>query len=226
MINDYNHSSILILESRKVVNNSYILNVHDLNEYLDEAGKFFEDRTFRHILNVLSEKTSSYSCGDSLTVKQRKSLARHIFQQNINPKSAWTFAVDRIERHEAIVNNFLTLWLTYDASNDTDVPKGNGTKEVHSRNETSGQNIKQLCPSEVTRASFCQEIELKQVQIIKNTLIAINSSKTLEITSKLRSIDKKDIDTVQNFIKTMQARIQDNAFILSNTLALEDQDTV
>ena len=47
----------------------------------------YEDRTLRQILNVLSEKTSPYFCGDSLTVKQRKSLAKHIFQQKINPKS-------------------------------------------------------------------------------------------------------------------------------------------
>ncbi|CEJ00198.1 hypothetical protein G6F70_001241 [Rhizopus microsporus] len=47
----------------------------------------YEDRIIRYILNVLSEKTSPYFCGDSLTVKQRKSLAKHIFQQKINPKS-------------------------------------------------------------------------------------------------------------------------------------------
>ncbi|CEG67919.1 hypothetical protein RMATCC62417_04267 [Rhizopus microsporus] len=81
----------------------------------------YEVRNIRHILNVLSEKTS-YFCGDSLTVKQRKSLAKHIFQQKINPTSAWPPTVDRIERYEAIANNFLTFWSTYDASNDADVP--------------------------------------------------------------------------------------------------------
>ncbi|CEG84682.1 hypothetical protein RMATCC62417_18450 [Rhizopus microsporus] len=82
----------------------------------------YEDRTLRHILNVLSEKTSPYFCGDSLTVKQRKSLAKHIFRQKINPKSAWPFAIDRIERYETIVNGFLTFWSTYDAYNDADIP--------------------------------------------------------------------------------------------------------
>jgi ribosomal protein L37AE/L43A len=48
----------------------------------------YEDRTLRHIFNVLSEKTSPYFCGDNLTVEQRKSLAKHIFQQKINLKSA------------------------------------------------------------------------------------------------------------------------------------------
>ena len=70
----------------------------------------YEDRIIRHILNVLSEKISPYFCGDSLTVKQRKSLAKHIFQQKINPKSAWPSNIDRIERHETIVNSFLTFW--------------------------------------------------------------------------------------------------------------------
>ncbi|CEI87423.1 hypothetical protein RMCBS344292_01837 [Rhizopus microsporus] len=55
------------------------------------------------------EKTSSYFCGDSLTVKQHKSLARHIFQQKINPKSVWPPTVGRIERYEAIANNFFTF---------------------------------------------------------------------------------------------------------------------
>ena len=69
----------------------------------------YEDRTPRHILNVLSEKTSSYFCGDSLTVKQRKSLAKHTFQQKINLKSTWPSNIDRIERYEAIVNSFLAF---------------------------------------------------------------------------------------------------------------------
>ncbi|CEG75869.1 hypothetical protein RMATCC62417_10845 [Rhizopus microsporus] len=82
----------------------------------------YEDRTFRHILNDLSEKAFPYFCGDSLTVKQRKSLAKHIVQQKINSKSAWPSTVGRIERHETVANNFLTFWSTYDASNDADVP--------------------------------------------------------------------------------------------------------
>ena len=81
----------------------------------------YEDRTLRHILNALSEKTSPYCCGDNLTAKQRKSLAKHIFQQKINPKSYWPSTVDRIERYETIVNNILTFWSMYDASNDADV---------------------------------------------------------------------------------------------------------
>ena len=81
----------------------------------------YEDRTLRHILNALSEKTSPYCCGDNLTAKQRKSLAKHIFQQKINPKSYWPSTVDRIERYETIVNNFLTFWSMYDDSNDADV---------------------------------------------------------------------------------------------------------
>ncbi|CEG83794.1 hypothetical protein RMATCC62417_17667 [Rhizopus microsporus] len=73
-------------------------------------------------LDKYAKKSSSYFCGDSLTVKQRKPLAKHIFRQKINPKSAWPFAIDRIERHETIVNGFLTFWSTYDASNDADIP--------------------------------------------------------------------------------------------------------
>ncbi|CEG72232.1 hypothetical protein RMATCC62417_07823 [Rhizopus microsporus] len=69
----------------------------------------YEDKTLRHILNVLSKKTSPYFCGDNLTVKQRRSLAKHIFQRKINPKSAWPSTIDRTERHETIVNNFLTF---------------------------------------------------------------------------------------------------------------------
>ncbi|ORE02868.1 hypothetical protein BCV72DRAFT_41338 [Rhizopus microsporus var. microsporus] len=45
----------------------------------------YEDRTLRNILNVLSEKASPYFCGDSLTVKQRKSLAKHIFYKRQTP---------------------------------------------------------------------------------------------------------------------------------------------
>ncbi|KAG1172491.1 hypothetical protein G6F70_005577 [Rhizopus microsporus] len=94
------HASDSIKKSFKTFCESTSLIQSDLNKY---ASK-------RHILNVLSEKISPYFCGDSLTVKQRKSLAKHIFQQKINPKSAWPSNIDRIERHETIVNSFLTFW--------------------------------------------------------------------------------------------------------------------
>ncbi|CEI88896.1 hypothetical protein RMCBS344292_03272 [Rhizopus microsporus] len=47
----------------------------------------------------------------------------------------------------------------------------------------------------------------------ENTLAAINSNKALKMTSKLKNIDKKVIDVVQNFIKTVQARIQNKTFM-------------
>ncbi|CEI90019.1 hypothetical protein RMCBS344292_04353 [Rhizopus microsporus] len=74
------------------------------------------------IFLVSCQKRPRYFCGGRLTVKQRKSLAKHIFQQKINSKSAWPSTVDRIERHETIVNNHLSLWSTYDVSNNADVP--------------------------------------------------------------------------------------------------------
>ena len=43
----------------------------------------------------------------------------------------------------------------------------------------------------------------KHRSLKENTLTAINYNKTLEITSKLKNIDKKDIDAVQTFIKTV-----------------------
>ncbi|ORE15529.1 hypothetical protein BCV71DRAFT_157885, partial [Rhizopus microsporus] len=49
----------------------------------------------------------------------------------------------------------------------------------------------------------------KHRSLKENTLTSINSKKTLEITSKPKNIDKKDIDAVQTFAKTVQARIQD-----------------
>ncbi|ORE17561.1 hypothetical protein BCV71DRAFT_264665 [Rhizopus microsporus] len=102
------HASHSIKKSFKTFCESISLNQSELDKYaskgymtivLSMAKQYetlvrnylcstYEDRTLRHILNVLSEKTSPYFCGDNLTVKQRKSLAKHIFQQKINPKSA------------------------------------------------------------------------------------------------------------------------------------------
>ncbi|CEG83072.1 hypothetical protein RMATCC62417_17048 [Rhizopus microsporus] len=45
------------------------------------ACSTYEDRTLRHILNVLSEKTSPYFCDDSLTVKQCKPLVKYSFNK-------------------------------------------------------------------------------------------------------------------------------------------------
>ncbi|KAG1455395.1 hypothetical protein G6F57_015305 [Rhizopus arrhizus] len=61
---------------------------------------------------------------------------------------------------------------------------------------------------------FVKKLNTSKYRSLKeNTLTAINSMKTLEITSKLKNIDKKDIDAVQTFIKTVQASIQDNTFM-------------
>ncbi|PHZ11009.1 uncharacterized protein RHIMIDRAFT_244869 [Rhizopus microsporus ATCC 52813] len=53
----------------------------------------------------------------------------------------------------------------------------------------------------------------KHRSLKENILAAINSNKALEITSKHRNIDRKDIDAVQAFIKTVQAKIQDKTFM-------------
>ncbi|ORE08972.1 hypothetical protein BCV72DRAFT_202452, partial [Rhizopus microsporus var. microsporus] len=53
----------------------------------------------------------------------------------------------------------------------------------------------------------------KYILLKESTLTAINSNKAMKVTSKLRNIDKKNIDAVQNFIKIVQARIQDKTFM-------------
>ncbi|PHZ12821.1 uncharacterized protein RHIMIDRAFT_251733 [Rhizopus microsporus ATCC 52813] len=194
----------------------------------------YEDRTLRRIINVLSEKASFYFCGDTVSVKQRKSLAKHIFQQKINPKFAWSFTVDRIERHETILNSFLTFWSTYDASNDTDVPseanlytkpqcymkwlhsiqkemkQKKSIQEMKSQDRTSGSYVHR----KLQELPFVKKLSTSKYRSLKgNTLTAIDSNKSLKIASKLKDIDKMDAATVQTFIKTVQARIQDKTFI-------------
>ncbi|KAL4214514.1 hypothetical protein AB4K20DRAFT_1974060 [Rhizopus microsporus] len=170
----------------------------------------------------LSDKTSPYVCGDNLTVKQRKSLAKYTFQQKINPKSAWPSIVDRIERHETIVSRFLTFWSTYDAPNDTDVPSEANLyaklqcymKWLHFIQNEIGQKkfIQEMKPQDKASSNYKQNTS-KYRSLRENTLAAINSNKTLKITSKVKSVDKKDIDAVQTFIKTVQERIQDKTFM-------------
>ncbi|KAG1201461.1 hypothetical protein G6F70_003138 [Rhizopus microsporus] len=194
----------------------------------------YEDRTPRHILNVLSEKISPYFGSDNLTVKQRKSSAKHTFQQKINPKPAWPSTVDRTERHETIANNFLTFWSTYDASDDADVPSEANLyvkpqcymkwlhfiqKEMEQKKfihemKPQGKASNSYANRKLQELPFVKKLNTNKYRSLKeNTLTAINSMKTLEITSKLKNIDKKDIDAVQTFIKTVQASIQDNTFM-------------
>ncbi|CEG75460.1 hypothetical protein RMATCC62417_10496 [Rhizopus microsporus] len=197
----------------------------------------YEDRTLRYILHVLSEKTSPYFCGDSLIVKQRKSLAKHIFQQKINPKSAWPSTIDRIKRYETIVKNFLTFWSTYDASNDADVPNEAHLyaklqcymkwlhfiqKEMEQKKFIQEMKSQDKAPSsyvhrKLQELPFVKKLNTSKYRSLKeNTLTAINSNKSLEITSKLRNIDKKEINAVQTFIKTVQAIIQHKTFMSLN----------
>ncbi|CEJ00390.1 hypothetical protein RMCBS344292_14446 [Rhizopus microsporus] len=61
---------------------------------------------------------------------------------------------------------------------------------------------------------FVKKLSTSKYRSLKvNILAAINSNKALEMTSKLKNIDKKDIDAVQTFIKTVQARIQDKTLV-------------
>ncbi|ORE18515.1 hypothetical protein BCV71DRAFT_285265 [Rhizopus microsporus] len=62
--------------------------------------------------------------------------------------------------------------------------------------------------------SFVKKLNTSKYRSVKeNTLTAINSNKILEIASKLKNIDKEDIDIIQTFIKTVQARMQDKTFM-------------
>ena len=62
--------------------------------------------------------------------------------------------------------------------------------------------------------SFVKKLNTNKYRQLKEyTLAAINSNKALETTSKPNSIDKKDIDAVQTFIKTVQASIQYKTFM-------------
>ncbi|CEI97429.1 hypothetical protein RMCBS344292_11561 [Rhizopus microsporus] len=149
-----------------------------------------EDRTLRHILNVLSEKTSM-----------------------INPKSAWS---------------------TYDAFNEADVPSEANLyakpqcymKWLHFIQKEMEQKkfIQEMKSQDKVSSSYAHR-KLEELPFVKklnasryrslkeNTLTVINSNKALEITSKLKNIDKKNIDAVQTFIKTVQARIQDKTLV-------------
>ncbi|ORE06953.1 hypothetical protein BCV72DRAFT_327657 [Rhizopus microsporus var. microsporus] len=190
-------TSLTPSELDKYANKRYVIIISSMTKQYETLVRnyvcsTYENRAIRHILNVLSEK-ASYFCGNSLTVKQRKSLAKRVFQQKINLKSAWPSIVSRVERHEAIVNNFLTFWSTYNASNDADV------------SSEADLYAKPQC--------YMKWLHFIQKSLRESTLTANNSNKTLEKTSKLRNIDKKDIDAVQAFIKTVQARIQDKTFM-------------
>ncbi|CEI96741.1 hypothetical protein RMCBS344292_10895 [Rhizopus microsporus] len=215
------YASDSIKKSFKILCESTSLTKYDLDKYAN--------RILRHTLNVLSEKTSPYFCGDSLIVKQDKPLAKHIFQQKINPKSPWTSTVDRTERHETIVNSFLTFWSTYDVSNGADVSSEANLyakpqcymKWLHFIQKEMEQKkfIQEIKPQDKASSSYVHR-KLQELSFVKklnkskhrslkeNILTVINFNKTLEITSKPKNIDKKDIDAVQTFIKTVQASIQ------------------
>ncbi|CEG83073.1 hypothetical protein RMATCC62417_17049 [Rhizopus microsporus] len=122
----------------------------------------------------------------------------------------------------------------YDVSNDTDVPNETNLyvktqcyiKWLHFMQKEMEQKklIQEMKPQGKASSSYVHR-KLQELPFVKklntskyrslkeNILTAINSSKPLKITSKLKNIDKKDIDAVQTFIKTVQARIQDKTFM-------------
>ncbi|CEG83053.1 hypothetical protein RMATCC62417_17029 [Rhizopus microsporus] len=215
------YTSLTQSELNKYASKGYMAIVSSMAEQYETLVRnyvcsTYEDQTPRHILNVLSEKASPYIFGDNLTVKQRKSLAKHIFQQKINSKSAWPFTS------------------TYDASNDADVPSEANLytkpqcymKWLHFIQQEMEKEkfIQEMKPQDKASSSyvhrklqelpFAKKLNTSKYRSLKeNTLTAINSNKILEITSKLRNIDRKDIDAVQTFVKTVQARIQDKTFM-------------
>ncbi|WP_461043427.1 hypothetical protein, partial [Streptomyces sundarbansensis] len=95
--------------------------------------------------------------------------------------------------------------------------------------------IQEMKPQDKASSSYVHR-KLQELPFVKlntskyrslkeNTLTAINSNKTLEITSKLKNIDKKDIDAVQTFIKQYKQEFKTRSSCLLHTLPLEDQDT-
>ncbi|CAO3662078.1 unnamed protein product [Rhizopus microsporus] len=102
----------------------------------------------------------------------------------------------------------------------------NGTKEVHSRNEPQDKASSSYIHRKLQELPFVKKLNTSKHRSLKeNTLTSINSKKTLEITSKPKNIDKKDIDAVQTFAKTVQARIQDKTFMPLTYTDLEGQVT-
>ncbi|KAG1177707.1 hypothetical protein G6F70_001763 [Rhizopus microsporus] len=159
------HASDSIKQSFKIFCESTSLTQSDLNKY---ASKGY--------MVIVSSMAKQY---ETLVRNYRKSLAKHIFQRNINPKSSWPSTVDRIERYETIVNNFLTFWSMYDASNNADVLNEadlNGTKK------------------------FIQEMKHQ------------DKASSGYVHRKLQELPS-DIDAVQTFIKTVQAKIRDKTFM-------------
>ncbi|KAL4205885.1 hypothetical protein AB4K20DRAFT_1925791, partial [Rhizopus microsporus] len=77
--------------------------------------------------------------------------------------------------------------------------------------------IQEMKPQDKASSNYVhrklQLLSFVKKSLKENTLTSINSNKTLEIASKLKNIDKEDINIVQTFIKTVQARMQDKTFM-------------
>ncbi|CEG66659.1 hypothetical protein RMATCC62417_03199 [Rhizopus microsporus] len=189
------HASDSIKKSFKTFCESTSLSQSDLNKYASKGYMTIVSSMAKQYETLVRNYTSPYFCGDNLTVKQRKPLAKHIFQQKINPKSAWPSTVDRIERHETIINNFLTSWSTYNASNDTDVPS---EANLYAKPQCYMKWL-HFIQKEMEQKKFIQEMKPQDKpssSYVHRKLQELPFAKKLN-TSKYRSLKKKHIDRYQ-----------------------------
>ncbi|KAL4209509.1 hypothetical protein AB4K20DRAFT_1977567 [Rhizopus microsporus] len=166
------YASDSIKKSFKIFCESTSLTQSDLDKYASKGYMTIVSFMAKQYETLVRNYTSPYFCGDSLTVKQRKSLAKHIFEQKINLKSAWP-STKEMEQKKFI-------------------------QEIKPQEKASSSYVHR----KLQELSFVKKLNTSKHRSLKeNILASINSNKTLEITSKLRNIDKKDIDAVQTLSK-------------------------
>ncbi|CEP14286.1 hypothetical protein [Parasitella parasitica] len=77
----------------------------------------YEPRTCRYLLSNFSKPNHELFCGNILTVAQRKSIARYVFQNKANSEDCkWPSSVDKNNENNSLVERNLAFWSKFDAT--------------------------------------------------------------------------------------------------------------
>ncbi|CEP11749.1 hypothetical protein [Parasitella parasitica] len=167
-------------------------------------------------------------CGNILTVTQRKSIARYVFQKKASAEDCkWPSSVDKNDETNSLVVKNLDFRSKFDVTGakPPTVPIVHAkphhylkwTHEIQ-REMSEKQFIQENVPQQTATPGYVYrnlkaikgvtKVNLKTFNSLKGAvLVTINSSKPLQVSNKMKCLSSDDLEKIKTFIAATQKEI-------------------